>query len=149
MISNLNVFQLKGNTGMFTKTNSLFLSVLVGLLLLVANATHAFDPADREKLRKTKNCPNCDLSDANLSEERLPGANLSGANLSGTKLFHSYLAGANLSGANLFAANLSRSNLSGANLTNADLSGANFSYAIWTDGKQCENWSYSGCNKKE
>ena len=73
-----------------------------------------------KKLLDTKKCPNCDLSQANLSGANLTEANLGGADLSG----------ANLSGANLSEANLKEVNLTGANLYNANLTGANLSKAI-------------------
>jgi uncharacterized protein YjbI with pentapeptide repeats len=78
------------------------------------------------QLLNTKNCENCDLSNAGLVMTNLTGANLTGANLVGANLSRANLTGANLSGANLsgaslYGANLSGANLSGANLNNTDL----------------------------
>ena len=71
----------------------------------------AANPDHIERLRETKQCPQCDLSNANLKDSNLFSANLVNANLRG----------ANLSGANLGSANLTDANLTGANLSNAYL----------------------------
>lgn len=69
------------------------------------------NPNDVKRLRETNQCPQCDLSNAELKDSNLFGANLVNANLRG----------ANLSGANLGSANLTDANLTGANLSNAYL----------------------------
>ena len=46
----------------------------------------AYKVSDFYKLKNTKKCIECDLTEANLSEANLSGANLSGANLSKTNL---------------------------------------------------------------
>lgn len=61
-----------------------------------------------QQLLATKQCQDCNLQRANLSNVDLKGANLSGANLSG----------ANLSGANLTGANIKGAILRGANIKN-------------------------------
>lgn len=78
------------------------------------------------QLLNTKNCENCDLTNAGLVMTNLTGANLKGANLVGANLSRANLTGADLRGANLssaslYGANLSGANLSGANLNNTDL----------------------------
>lgn len=71
----------------------------------------------------TKECPECDLSNQNLTSSSLSGANLKGANLEGTNLTNTNLENANLEGTNLTNANLESANLEGANLTGANISG--------------------------
>ncbi|WP_414529295.1 pentapeptide repeat-containing protein [Nodularia chucula] len=78
------------------------------------------------QLLSTKECENCNLSNAglvmaDLSGANLRGANLTNANLSRANLSGADLSGANLSGAGLFGVNLSQANLTGANLMGADL----------------------------
>ncbi|MEH1872734.1 pentapeptide repeat-containing protein [Nostoc sp.] len=85
-----------------------------------ANSEHV------KQLLATKQCQNCDLSNAGLVMADLSGANLSGANLAGANLSRANLSGAdlrgaNLSGASLFGVNLSEAKFSGANLAGADL----------------------------
>lgn len=88
-------------------------------LLLVSAPAWAANPAHLEQLRRTGNCPNCDLSYAQLRGRNLQGADLRGANLNAANL-----RGANLRGANLSGAVLNNADLTKANLTNANLSGA-------------------------
>ena len=64
-----------------------------------------------KQLLETKQCPECNFSNANMKGLDLQGFNLQGANLEG----------ANLSGAKLANANLKNANLNRANLTGADL----------------------------
>ncbi|MEH2323687.1 MAG: pentapeptide repeat-containing protein [Nostoc sp.] len=85
-----------------------------------ANSEHV------KQLLATKQCQNCDLSNAGLVMADLSGANLSGANLTGANLSRANLSGAdlrgaNLSGASLFGVNLSEAKFSGANLAGTDL----------------------------
>lgn len=124
------------------------LRILAAATLLSAIAPIAPAPAENiqhtQQLLATRQCPNCDLSNAglvlanltganlkgadlrlaNLSRANLTGADLSGANLSGTSLFGVNLTGANLSGANLSGADLRNAYLSDANLLNANLTNA-------------------------
>jgi uncharacterized protein YjbI with pentapeptide repeats len=86
-------------------------------------------PALAEKLEhtrqllSTKQCPQCELSNAGLVFANLAGANLTGANLTGANLSRANLQGADLRGANLVGASLV-----GANLVGAKLDGANLSF---------------------
>ncbi|XFA73910.1 pentapeptide repeat-containing protein [Thermosynechococcaceae cyanobacterium Okahandja] len=89
-------------------------------LLSFSLPTLAANPADLDQLRRTGNCPNC-----NLSYARLRGRNLQGADLRGANLNAANLRGANLSRANLTGATLNNADLTGANLTNANLTAAN------------------------
>jgi len=134
--------------------------VFIAAALLAAGlgSAHAFDPAAVEQLKKTGNCPACDLSSANLENLDLQKANLAGANLKFADLSSANLTGANLKGAqlqdvNVEATNLTDADLSGANLGDTDLTeseviltGANLSGAKW--GKvTCQPGSMGGCNQ--
>nr|WP_320009597.1 pentapeptide repeat-containing protein [uncultured Desulfobulbus sp.] len=79
-----------------------------------------------QRLLKTKSCPGCDLSGADLRQCRLTKAKLNGANLSGAQLNLADLSGANLQQAILF-----ETDLSGADLSFADLNGAEFRGTIF------------------
>jgi uncharacterized protein YjbI with pentapeptide repeats len=112
----------------------------------------AYNEADLQKLKTTKNCSSCDLSWALLMHSVLPGADLSGANLTGANLTGAFLRGANLSGANLTASILRSASLNGANLMGARLGGANllftdFAGATWVDGSRCESHSSGWCRR--
>ena len=91
-----------------------------------STTVQAANSAHVRQLLATKQCPNCDLSNAGLVMSDLSGADLRGANLSGANLSRANLSGAdlrdaNLSGAGLFGANLSGAKLSRVNLLGADL----------------------------
>jgi uncharacterized protein YjbI with pentapeptide repeats len=73
-----------------------------------------------KQLLETKQCPECNFSNANLKGLDLQGFNLQGANLEG----------ANLSGAKLANANLKNANLNKANLTGADLGCSGISFNL-------------------
>lgn len=49
-------------------------------------AAHAANPEHLQRLLKTNQCPNCDLSGADLKDTNLFGANLTNANLKGAIL---------------------------------------------------------------
>lgn len=74
--------------------------------------------------QSAKNCPGCNLAQAQLSGQDLMGANLQGANLTEADLSHANLRRANLRGANLYRANLRQADLAGADLTGANLTEA-------------------------
>ena len=87
--------------------------------------------ASSEEIQQTvkemaKDCPACNLENADLRLANLIGANLKGANLRGADLSRANLRRANLEGADLRNATLLSTNLPGANLKEADLSGADF-----------------------
>jgi uncharacterized protein YjbI with pentapeptide repeats len=98
-------------------------------LLTTISLTTNVQAANSEHVRQllaTKQCQNCDLTNAGLVMADLSGANLSGANLTSANLSRANLSGAdlrgaNLSGASLFGVNLSEAKFSGANLAGADL----------------------------
>ena len=78
--------------------------------------------AARDQLISTLQCPGCDLSGLDLSNQKLTGANLQNANFSGANLDNTNLRGANLQGATMLGLSLSNTPLAGANLKQADLS---------------------------
>ena len=82
----------------------------------------ASDPEHVKRLRETRACPGCDLSNAELAGAHLENADVHDANLSGAMLYRANLKGANLSGARLAGADLKGANLSGAR--GAGLAGA-------------------------
>lgn len=73
-----------------------------------------------------KECPGCNLEEADLRKADLVAANLKGANLRGADLSRANLRRANLEGSNLSGATFLSTNLPGANLKNSDLTGADF-----------------------
>ncbi len=88
-----------------------------------------------QKLLSTKECSQCNLSNAGLVLADLTGANLSGANLTRANLSRTNLAGADLSGADLSGASLNGANLSGANLSGANLTGTDLRDAYLVNAK--------------
>ncbi len=91
--------------------------------LSIAPISRAENLEQLSQLLSTKQCSQCDLSNAGLVTSNLAGANLAGANLVGANLSNANLQGADLSGANLSGASLNGAILIGANLGNATLSG--------------------------
>jgi len=81
------------------------------------NAT--YNPEHLKRLKKTKNCINCDLQGANLNGANLENADLQGANIEGTNL-----QGADLRNANIKGANLEGSKLDAEDIQIAKASGA-------------------------
>jgi len=74
----------------------IFLSLILSCFFL-SGEVFANKESDLKKLKSTKSCPKCDLTDLNLGGANLSGANLSGANLSGANLKEVNLTYANLS----------------------------------------------------
>jgi uncharacterized protein YjbI with pentapeptide repeats len=108
--------------------------VLSGLMtwaLFTACDGQAFSSADLSRLRRTNECPGCNLVRANLAGAKLIGANL---------------AGSNLTDADLTNADLSKANLQEANLTGTNLDGAKFSGTRWTNGHFCKEGSIASCD---
>jgi len=85
----------------------------------------AYKESDFYKLKNTKICIECDLSDLNLSRLNLKKVNLSGSDLSGSDL-----SGSDLSGSDLSGVNLSRVILNGTNLKSINLTGTNLNRII-------------------
>lgn len=119
---------------------------------VLAGEVLAFDPAEVERLAKTRSCPGCDLRAADLHGADLAGADLRGADLREAKLDTANLDGASLRGADLSRATgaflrMARADLSGARLAgfhacyDQDFTGSVFRGADLTDAKLCAtNW---------
>ena len=86
--------------------------------------------SDLNQLLSTKQCSQCDLSNAGLVQANLTGADLTQANLVGANLSQANLTGVNLRGANLTGTSLHGANLTGANLTGANLTGTDLGNAF-------------------
>ncbi len=115
-------------------TGGLLSSFLLNLPSVAENISHL------NQLLTTKECQNCELTNAglvmvNLSGAKLSGANLVNANLSRANLSGADLSNANLSGASLYGANLSGANLSGAIVNTTDLRNTYLFNAILTEVK--------------
>ena len=102
----------------------LFLSSVLSILFSSGDV-FAYKESDFYKLKNTKKCIECDLTDLNLSRVNLRRVNLSGSDLSGSDL-----SGSDLSGSDLSGVNLSRVNLSGTKLKNINLTGTNLNRII-------------------
>jgi len=102
----------------------LFLSSVLSILFSSGDV-FAYKESDFYKLKNTKKCIECDLTDLNLSRLNLRRVNLSGSDLSGSDL-----SGSDLSGSDLSGVNLSMVNLSGTNLKNINLTGTNLNRII-------------------
>ena len=101
-----------------------FLSSFLSILFSSVDV-FAYKESDFYKLKNTKKCIECDLTDLNLSRLNLRRVNLSGSDLSGSDL-----SGSDLSGSDLSGVNLTRVNLSGTNLKNINLTGTNLNRII-------------------
>lgn len=100
----------------------------------VVSDTVSAPASSEEELESTvkfmaRDCPGCNLADADLAGAALIGAKLHGANLSGANLSKANLRRADLSKANLKNANLSQANMPGADLRETDLKNADFTGA--------------------
>lgn len=120
---------MSANVGQWLISSAVVLGIFATAAIAPAAAANL---EDLYQLRQTGNCPNCDLSYANLRGRNLRGADLQGANLNVANLRGADLAGANLTGAILNSADLTRANLTGANLSNARLVMARLDHAILT-----------------
>jgi uncharacterized protein YjbI with pentapeptide repeats len=108
--------------------------------VLAATAVYATStPEDEARLRETRSCPGCDLTDAELSGVVVELGDVSYANFSGAKLYGAIFKGADLTGANF----------NGADLTAAQLQtskGADLTGAITDWRTQCPNGQPGPCN---
>jgi uncharacterized protein YjbI with pentapeptide repeats len=102
--------------------------ILLATVTLLATSSLSL-PARAENIEHTrqllasKQCNQCQLSNAGLVMADLSGAKLIGADLSRANLSRANLSGADLRGANLMGASLNGVNLMGADLTGANLTG--------------------------
>lgn len=102
--------------------------IISGLLasLLLPTAVKSENIEHLNQLLKTKQCENCDLTNAGFVMSNLVGANLRGANLVGANFSRANLMGADLRGANLTGASFYGANLTGANLSQAIVNNTDF-----------------------
>jgi uncharacterized protein YjbI with pentapeptide repeats len=103
-----------------THSWSVLCCVLVCAATLAAN--QPANPEHVEQLKKTLQCPGCDLREAELGFFQAENAQLQNADLSGAVLYGSNLRGADLTGAILNDADLELADLTGA--TGATLAAA-------------------------
>ena len=106
----------------------------LSVLITMASSSKAADVIVLEQLLRTRKCPRCrltdadlvhaDLRDADLSNALLQRANLSQVNLDGANLRNADLSFTTVRGASLRGADLRGSRLFGTDLSNANLSGA-------------------------
>ena len=89
--------------------------LFLALALVLPLSAGAFKPEHLKYLKRTNECPNCDLYKANLRGAKLWEANLKGANLRSADLSGAYLENTNLKDANLGDANLEGANRLGGN----------------------------------
>ena len=89
--------------------------LILALALVLPLSAGAFKPEHLKYLKRTNECPNCDLYKANLRGAKLWEANLKGANLRSADLSGAYLENTNLKDANLGDANLEGANRLGGN----------------------------------
>ena len=120
-------------------------AITVFTALCWTTAAQAENLEHTRQLMDTKQCEQCDLSQAGLVYADLIGANLNQANLVQANLSRANLSSANLSGANLAGAVLFNANLSGADLQNADLRNADLRGAILS-GANIEGAKLEGAN---
>tara|TARA_Y100000589_G_C27139025_1_gene623821 strand:- start:742 stop:1551 length:810 start_codon:yes stop_codon:yes gene_type:complete len=112
------------------------LIVIAGLIVPLALQQPIKADQDLMMLLGSKQCPDCNLADAdlvhadlrdsNLSKAQLQRANLSRANLDGADLGEANLSFTSLQGASLRGANLKGAKLYGTDLRESDLTGAQF-----------------------
>jgi len=96
----------------------------------VMTEAQAYDKEQLQAIKSgEKDCPRCDLSNADLHDLDLTKVNLAGANLEGAVLCRSDLAGANLKGARFAGARIDQ-----VDFTKVKLAGVNLSKAWcnWT-----------------
>lgn len=103
---------------------SSFADVPANQQLAVIGAGATLSPVQRIKAGDI-NCPNCDLSGADLTNQCVKNGNLSGAKFDGATAHYMCMSQANFAGASFRG-----TDLTGANLANSDLSGADLTGAV-------------------
>jgi uncharacterized protein YjbI with pentapeptide repeats len=94
-----------------TSVISLALAIIAGVTLVT---TSSANPEHIAAFRATRNCPGCDLKNAQLGGFQAPNANLVNADLSDATFYGGSLKGADLTGAILDRTNLAMTDLTGA-----------------------------------
>lgn len=96
------------------RTQSLCVLCCVLVCTVALAASQPANPEHVEQLKKTLQCPGCDLREAELGGVQLQNAQLQNADLSGASLYGTDLRGADLTGAILNDADLEMADLTGA-----------------------------------
>ena len=123
---------------MFSLSTARAACLAVALAFTASVAVWAAVPEHVAKVKETKSCEGCDLSDADLALLSAPEGNFGGANLTNANLYRADLRGAFLLGARL----------NGTYLVGADLTGAHTGplAAAKTDTRTiCPNGSRGPC----
>ena len=120
------------------KNFSLVLSLLLVVCSIVGHTSSA-NPEHVAAFRATRQCPGCDLKNAQLGGFQAPKANLINADLSDASFYGGSLRDADLTGAILDRTNFEMADLSGA-------VGAILSTAITDARTTCPNGSAGPCN---
>ena len=98
---------------------------LILALLAGVDAAMAADPKAVATIRADKrDCPGCDLADADLTNTCVKGGNLTGANFDRVNAVQMCMSNANFTRVTFRNADLSGANLSNSKLDGADLTGA-------------------------
>jgi uncharacterized protein YjbI with pentapeptide repeats len=105
----------------------------------VTTYTSSANPEQVAAFRATKNCPGCDLKNAQLGGFQAQNANLINADLSDATFYGGSLKGADLTGAILDRTNLAMTDLSGA-------VGAILATAITDERTVCPNGAAGPCS---
>ncbi len=119
------------------KTSTLS-TAIAAAIVCYASPAFSSNPEHLQRLLETNQCPQCDLSGADLGEANLFGANLVNANLAGANLAKANLGEADFTDANLTGAKLNQAYLRGAILDDANLSDADLTNAYLRDASLTE-----------
>ena len=119
------------------KKFSFALSLLLVLCSIIASTSSA-NPEHLAAFRATRQCPSCDLRNAQLGGFQAQQANLINADLSDASFYGGSLRDADLTGAILDRTNLEMTDLSGA-------VGANLASAITDTRTVCPNGNAGPC----
>ena len=122
-----------------TRTMNALVVALLSPLVLATTFAWSANPEHVAAFRATRQCPGCDLKNAQLGGFQAENANLVNADLSDASFY-----GGSLKGADLTGAILDRTNLSMADLTGAV--GAILGPAITDARTTCPNGSAGPCN---
>jgi uncharacterized protein YjbI with pentapeptide repeats len=95
-------------------TYVLAFALVISSVFAVTTYTLSANPEHVAAFRSTKNCPSCDLKNAQLGGVQAPNADLTNADLTDATLYGGSLRDANLTGAILDRTNLEMADLKGA-----------------------------------
>ena len=118
---------------------SVFIAVLISASALVVKASSSANPEHVAAFKATKNCPACDLKEAQLGGVQAQGANLINADLTEASLYGGSLRGADLTGAILDRTDLRMVDMTGA-------VGAILATAVTDTRTMCPNGTAGPCS---